>query len=170
MTVGEKDIIHQPLAEREIIIFPSLHIKLGLLKQSVKAFNVDGDRFQFICTFPGLSYDKIKAGAFDGTQIKKLIKCKNFSSSMSEVEKRACNAFVAVVKGFLGNTKAANYKYLVETLLDSFHALGCNMSIKVHFLKSHLNKFPASLGDASDEHSQHFHKDIKVMEERYQGQ
>ena len=131
---------------------------------------MDGDCFQFICTFPGLSYDKIKAGAFDGTQIKKLIKCTNFSSSMSEVEKRACNAFVAVVKGFLGNTKAANYKYLVETLLDSFHALGCNMSIKVHFLKSHLNKFPASLGDASDEHSQHFHKDIKVMEERYQGQ
>ena len=171
MTVGEKDIIHQPLAEREIIIFPSLHIKLGLLKQSVKAFNVDGDCFQFICkTFPGLSYDKIKAGAFDGTQIKKLIKCKNFSSSMSEVEKRACNAFVAVVKGFLRNTKTANYKDLVETLLDSFHALGCNMSIKVHFLKSHLNKFPASLGDASDEHSQHFHKDIKVMEERYQGQ
>ena len=89
---------------------------------------------------------------------------------MSEVEKRACNAFVAVVIGFLRNTKTANYKDLVETLLDSFHALGCNMSIKVHFLKSHLNKFPASLGDASDEHSQHFHKDIKVMEERYQGQ
>ena len=138
--------------------------------QSVKAFNVDGDCFQFICTFPGLSYDKIKVGVFDGTQIKKLIKCKNFSSSMSEVEKRAWNAFVAVVKGFLGNTKAANYKDLVETLLDSFHALGCNMSIKVHFLKSHLNKFPASLGDASDVHSEHFYQDIKVMEERYQGQ
>ena len=78
--------------------------------------------FQFICTtFPGLSYDKIKAGVFDGTQIKKLMKCQNFSSSMTDVEKRAWNAFVAVVKGFFGNTKAANYKDLVETLLDSFH-------------------------------------------------
>ena len=53
---------------------------------------------------------------------------------MTEVEKRAWNAFVAVVKGFSGNTKAANCKDLVETLLDSFHALGYNMSIKVHFL------------------------------------
>ena len=68
---------------------------------------------------------------------------------MSEVEKRPWNAFVAVVKGFLVNTKAANYKNLVETLLDSFHVLGCN--IKVHFLKRHLNKFPANLGDVSDE-------------------
>ena len=89
---------------------------------------------------------------------------------MTDVEKRAWNSFVAVVKGFLGNTKTANYKDLVETLLDSFHVLGCNMSIKVHFLKSHLNEFPANLGDMSDEHGKRLHQDIKVMEERYQGQ
>ena len=124
---------------------------------------MEGDCFQFICTtLSRLSYDKIKAGVFDGTQIKKLIKCKNFSSLVTEVEKRACNAFVAVVKGFLGNAKAANYKDLVETLLNSFHALGCNMSIKVHFLKIHVNEFPANLGDMSDEHCEHFHQDIKV--------
>ena len=76
---------------------------------------------------------------------------------------------MAVVRGFLGNTSAANYKDLVETLLDSFHVLGCNMSIKVHFLMSHLNEFPANLGDVSDEHGERFHQDIKVMEERYQG-
>ena len=87
---------------------------------------------------------------------------------MIEVEKRAWNAFLAVVKGFLGNTKTANYKDLVETLLDSFHALVCNMSIKVHFLKSHLHEFPANLGELSDEHCERFHQDIKVMEERYQ--
>ena len=140
------------------------------MKQFVKALNVEGDCFQFICiTFPGLSYGKIKAGVFDGTQIKKVINCKNFSSSMTEVEKRAWNAFVAVVKGFLGNIKAANYKDLMETLLDSFHALDCNISIKVHFLKSQLNEFPANLGDVSDEHGKRFHQDIKVMEERYQG-
>ena len=73
MTVGEKNIIHQPLVEREKIIFPPLHIKLGLMKQFVKALNVEGDCFQFICTtFPGLSYDKIKAGVSDGTQIKRV--------------------------------------------------------------------------------------------------
>ena len=86
---------------------------------------------------------------------------------MTEVEKRAGNAFVTVVKGFFGNTKSANYKDLVETFLDSFHALGSSMSIKVHFLKSHLSEFPTYLGDVCDEHDEHFHQDIKVMEERY---
>ena len=86
---------------------------------------------------------------------------------MTEVEKRAGNAFAAVVKGFFGNTKAANYKDLVETFLDIFHALGSSMSVKVHFLKSHLSEFPACLRDVSDEHGEHFHQDIKVMEERF---
>ena len=60
--------------------------------------------------------------------------------------------------------KAANYKDLVETLLGSFHTLDCSMIKKVHFLKSHLNEFPANLGDVSDEHDKRFHQAIKVME------
>lgn len=170
LTVGEKNVIHQPLVPREKIVFPPLHIKLGLIKQFVKALNVEGNCFKFICsTFPGLSYEKIKAGIFDGPQIRQLIKSKEFSSSMNDAEKRAWDSFVAIVKGFLGNEKAENYKDLVETLLDSFHHLGCNMSIKVHFLMSHLDAFPANLGDVSDEQGERFHQDIKVMEERYQG-
>ena len=42
------------------------------------------------------------------------------------------------------------------------------MSIKVHFLHSHLDRFP-ELGDVSDEQGERFHHDIKKMEERYQG-
>ena len=101
LAVGEKNIIHQPCVEREKIIFPPLHIKLGLMKQFVKTLNVEGDCFHVICTtFPGLSCDKLKPSVFDGTQIKKLIKCKHFSSSMTEVEKRAWNTFVVIVKNF----------------------------------------------------------------------
>ena len=88
---------------------------------------------------------------------------------MTAVEKRAWVAFVSVVKNFLGNDKAENYKDVVETMLQNYHHLGCNMSIKVHFLNSHLDEFPANLGDVSDEHGERFHQDIKVMEERYQG-
>ena len=59
------------------------------MKQFDKALNVEGDCFQFICiTFSGLSYDKIKARVLDGMQIKKSIKFKNFSSSMTKVEKK----------------------------------------------------------------------------------
>ena len=48
-------------------------------------------------------------------------------------------------------------------------ALGCNMSIKLHFLHSHLDKFPENLGAVSDEQGERFHQDLKTMEERYQG-
>ena len=43
------------------------------------------------------------------------------------------------------------------------------MSIKVHFLFSHLDKFPDNLGDHSDEQGERFHQDLKVMEDRYKG-
>ena len=43
------------------------------------------------------------------------------------------------------------------------------MSIKVHFLFSHIDSFPDNLDDVSDEQDERFHHDIKIMEERYQG-
>ncbi|UYV78677.1 hypothetical protein LAZ67_16002346 [Cordylochernes scorpioides] len=48
-------------------------------------------------------------------------------------------------------------------------ALGCNMSLKIHFLHSHLDFFPDNLGAVSDEHGERFHQDISSMEKRYQG-
>lgn len=53
---------------------PPLLIKLGLIKQFVKALNKDGECFKYIINgFPKLSYEKIKGGVFDGPQIRKLI-------------------------------------------------------------------------------------------------
>ena len=42
------------------------------------------------------------------------------------------------------------------------------MSIKVHFLHSHRDRFPENLGALSDEQGERFHQDVKEME-RYQG-
>ena len=42
------------------------------------------------------------------------------------------------------------------------------MSIKLHFLYSHLSRFPENLGDLSDEQGERFHQDISDMEVRYQ--
>ena len=62
---------------REKIIFPPLHIKLGLMKQYVKALSKEGDCFRYLCAaFPELSEEKLKAGVFDGPQIRKMIKDK----------------------------------------------------------------------------------------------
>ena len=50
-----------------------------------------------------------------------------------------------------------------------FEALGCRMSLKVHFLQAHLDYFPQNLGNMSEKHGERFHQDIKIMETRYQG-
>ncbi len=71
---------------------------------------------------------------------------------------------MAVVKYFLGNKKAENYKHLIQKLFNNFYGLGCNMSIKVHFLNSHLNKFPENIGDVSDKQGERFHQHIKAMD------
>ena len=54
-------------------------------------------------------------------------------------------------------------------MITNFRNLGCNMSIKLHYLDSHLDRFPENLGDFSEEQGKRFHKDIKIIEERYQG-
>jgi len=66
MVIGQKNIIKEPLIERSKIIFPPLHIKLGLMKQFVKALNKDGDCFKYICkVLLRLSSEKLKAGIFN---------------------------------------------------------------------------------------------------------
>jgi hypothetical protein len=73
------------------------------------------------------------------------------------------------MKTFLGNHKAENYNEIVCDLLTVYKPMGCNMSLKVHFLGSHLDFFPENLGAVSDEHERDFHQAIYNMEKRYQG-
>lgn len=170
LTVGNPNVIHEPLISREKIILPPLHIKLGLMKQFVKALDQNGDCFKYICqTFSNLSMEKLKAGIFDGPQIRTLVNDKDFLNHMTEIEAEAWTSFVSVVKNFLGNHKAAHYSEIVNQMLMNFEKLGVNMSIKIHFLHSHLDRFPDNLGDYSEEQGERFHQDIKVMEQRYQG-
>ena len=141
------------MVDQKNIILPPLHIKLGLMKQFVKALNRSGDCFGYIfcSTFPGLSYEKKKPGIFDGPQIRTLLRDQYFVTTTTVVEARAWKAFSKVVHNFLDNKRADNYIELVEELLLSLQDFGCRMSIKVHYLHSHLNEFPANLGDVSEE-------------------
>ena len=46
MVPGEKNTQAQPLVERSEIVFPPLHIKLGVMKQVVKELNKEGACFK----------------------------------------------------------------------------------------------------------------------------
>jgi predicted adenine nucleotide alpha hydrolase (AANH) superfamily ATPase len=56
---------------------------------------------------------------------------------------------------------AENYKELTEDILSLYHKLGCNISLKIHMLYSHL--------DLHDEHGERFHQEIATIEKVYQG-
>ena len=164
------NIINQPLIDPEKVLLPPLHIKLGLVKQFVKALDFGGEAFQQIrLLFPKLSDAKAKGGIFTGPDVKKLLNCNTFANSLNSTERRAWDAFRSVVTGFLGNKKDQNYEANVRNLLNAYKEMGCRMSLKLHFLDSHLDVFRENLDDFSEEHGEHFHQDIQTMEKRYQG-
>ena len=67
------------------------------------------------------------------------IKDEYFDKFLQGDEKAVWDSFKFVIKGFLGNRGAQNNENLVNNLLQSYQKLGCNMSIKIHFLHSHLD-------------------------------
>jgi hypothetical protein len=109
-----------------------------------------------------------KAGAFIGPQIRPF-KDQQFEAMLSDKEKAASHSFENCSNGFLRNFKAANFRELVQDLVDSYKQLECNMSLKIHFLFSHLDFFPLNCGGVSDEYGERFHQNISMMEHGYEG-
>lgn len=63
---GNKNVLKQPLIDPAKVLLSPLHIKLGLMKQFVKALDKQGQCFQYITKqFPQLSDVKLKEGIFD---------------------------------------------------------------------------------------------------------
>lgn len=164
------NVLFSPLVPSSSILLLPLHIKLGLIKQWVKALDKEGKCFIYLSeVFPTLSEAKIKEGVFVDPDIKKLMKDSNFEATMLAEEKEAWQSFKIVCTGFLGNHKDQNYEILVNKMLKAYENLNCNMSLKLHFLHSHLDFFPENLGAVSDDHGERAHQDMKVIEKRYQG-
>jgi hypothetical protein len=170
MEPGKQNVLHNALVPRSKILLPPLHIKLGLIKQFIKALDSNSDAYLHIRSmFPKLSDAKVRGGIFVGPQIRRMLASKELENKMTRLEKNAWNAFRQVVCGFLGNNKSKNYAELVENLMKHYELLGCRMSVKMHYLHSHLSFFKQNLGDVSEEHGERFHQDILIMEKRYQG-
>lgn len=170
LIAGSKNIVNEHLVNPDHILLPPLHIKLGLMKQYVKALDKTGNCFQYLCSqFPNLSDAKLKEGIFVGPDIRKLMSDEHFESTMTEIEQQAWRSLNNVVHRFLGQNKQPDYKEIVEDMLQSFKQLGCKVSLKLHFLMSHLDNFQDNLADTSEEHGERFHQELKTLEHRYQG-
>ena len=167
---GEHSLKENPLIFMNKVLLPPLHIKLGLMKKFVKALHKNGAAFQNLSTvFPGLSAAKFKEGFFVGPQIWEVLKDTDFEELLNLKELRPREAFKSVCSGFLCNIRVPDSQACIEKLVKSYDDMGCRMSLKIHFLHSHLNFFRPKLGAVSDEHGERFHQDITKMEINYQG-
>ena len=98
----------------------------------------------------------MKEGIFIGSQTKQLLENQEFSTELSSTERRAWKAFENICRNFLGNKKVENYSEIVQELISLYRAMVCNMSLKRHFLHSHLDFSPENMGAISDEHGKKF--------------
>ena len=98
---GQKNVVHLSQVNSDMIILPSLRIKLGLFKKFFKALGKNVVGFHYLkekC--PRLSDYKIKEGIFVGPQIRALIRDGNFEDLLSQIEKSAWKSFESVVNFF----------------------------------------------------------------------
>ena len=168
---GTSSVQSVPLVDPQKIFLPPLHIKLGLMKTFVKTMSkVNSEGFQYLSRkFPKISAAKLKEGVFVGPEIREVLNDTNFQKTLCPLELKAWMAFKWLCENFLGNNKSPMYKDGVKNLLNAYEEMKCRMSLKIHFLHSHLDFFPKNLGSVSDEQGERFHQDIQTMENRYQG-
>ena len=91
-SVGKNNVKWDPLIDPSRILMPSLHIKLGLIKQFVKALDRNSEPFKYLQNFFSKFFEaKIKADVFIGPQIRKILKCTEFFKKLSTKERAAWN-------------------------------------------------------------------------------
>ena len=108
---GSKNVKAHPLVAPAKILPLPLHIKLGCMKNFVKAMDKDGKGFRCLQDkFQNLSEAKLQAGIFTGPQIREWLKDGDFKKSLSVKELQAWNGLKAVIQQFLENNRASKYK------------------------------------------------------------
>jgi len=104
LTKNKAELLASRLQQWNLLHYPPLHIKLGLMKNSVKVLSVKGPAFTYLCRkFPRLTFEKVKAVVFNGPQIRQLFKDQQFEAVLSDKEKAAWQSLEKVSNGFLGN-------------------------------------------------------------------
>ena len=103
------------------ILLPPLHIKLGLMKQFLKALDTRSTCFKYIKSkFPNLTDAKIKGRIFVESDIKKLMRDDDFIKTMRSIEKDVWFSFKSILQNFLGNNRDPEFQTIVSTKLRSF--------------------------------------------------
>ena len=89
---GVANIKNVSLVDTQNILLAPFHVKLGMIKNFVKAMGKSNlNRFAFLCkNFPSIRQPKLLEGIFVGSQIREVPKDPQCEKSLSKLELRAC--------------------------------------------------------------------------------
>lgn len=160
----------EPLVSAESILHPPLHIKLGLVTQLFKKIVKQNDaaKERLSEMFPRLSDAKVEMGIYDGPKIRHIF-ASNLEEVLTKEERSAYTDLKLVCEGFLGNHRADNYEQLIKNMMVGYKKLEINVTLKMHSLLCHLERFPSNLGNFSDEQGERAHQDLMDIEKRFKG-
>jgi len=135
-------VAYPALMDKSKIYLPPMHIKLGLIKISVKAVDKVGQGFGYLRQkFPNVCDAKLKKCIFIHPQMKQLFEDQDFSTKLNSTQRRAWKSSENACRNFLGKEKEENYSASVQEPISSHSSMGCNMSSKLHCLHSHSEFF-----------------------------
>ena len=119
-----------------------MHTKFSLKKLSVKAMDELSVGFAYLRQkYSTIHEAKMKERIFAAPQITQLFAEKDFRTKLHFKKSRAWEAFENFCRSFLGNEKDENYSEIVQDLISSQSAMGCNVTLTRHFLHSNLEFF-----------------------------
>jgi hypothetical protein len=99
----------------------------GLIKISVKTMGKEIEGFAHLRQkVSKINKAKLKEGIFVGPQIEQLFKDHKFSTKLNVTVRRAREASENLCRNFLGGVKAENHRKVVQELITSYSAEGCN--------------------------------------------
>ena len=98
-----------------------LHIKIGIVKNFVKAIVRNGNAFGYLKSkFPKISEAKIKGRVFIGPQIRELVQDSEFDECLSSEERKGWLFVKNVIRNLFGNHKSEHYEQYVNETLTQF--------------------------------------------------
>lgn len=130
--------------------------KKGLIKNFVKKVDKAINLFRFWkLNFLLLVRSKSSKEFLGVPRLSNFLKIRRLLNT--KIVKQDWFAFQNLCENFLDSKKIYDYISNVKEWLSVYKAIGCNMSLKMHFLYSHQDFFPGKLGAVIDKHEGWFH-------------
>lgn len=168
---------NKPLISLDAVLPPPMHIRAGVCGK-ILCHLIDATdtgkrqtRKSPVLTFLQQKFGSgFKEKSIQGNQVRKLLNDKKFVPQLRPEDRQMWRDFRAVCDGFLCGKRLPNHAALVKNLMRELKGNKVGMTLKIHWLHSHLDRFAESNSDFSDEQAERLHQDLKKSVERNRSQ